>query len=94
MRIETSDFAIDKESKKIVLEDENEIKQIIRIINSLEFSKETCDGLNSYILTINGNEKYGIETYNNYHITSSSKGEAKLTDEQTNIIKEIISKYF
>ena len=39
-------------------------------------------------------EKYGIETYNNYHITSSSKGEAKLTDEQTNIIKEIISKYF
>lgn len=92
--IETSDFAIDKESKKIVLKDEKEIKQIIQIINSLEFSKETCDGLNSYILTINENEKYGIEAYNNYHITSSSKGEAKLTDEQTNIIKEIISKYF
>ena len=60
----------------------------------MKFSKETCDGLNSYILTINGKEEYGIETYNNYHITSSSKGEAKLTDEQTNILNEITSKYF
>ena len=93
--IETSSFEINTENKKIVIEDKNEIRQIIQIINNLEFSEETCDGLDSYELIINGNEKYGIETYNNYHITSSKlKGEAKLTNEQTNILKQIIDKYF
>lgn len=93
--IRTSDFIIGIENKQIVLKDETEINEIINIINNLDFSEETCDGLSDYILTINDDEEYGIEIYQDYyHITDKSKGEARLTEEQTNIIKEIISKYF
>ena len=93
--IRSSEFIIGAVDKKTVLKDETEIANIINIINDLHFSKETCDGLSHYILTINDKEEYGIEIYNNnYHITDKSRGEAKLTEEQTNIIKEIISKYF
>lgn len=93
--IRTSDFNIGVEKKKIVINDITEIKNIENIIHNLDFSKETCDGLSYYILTINDNEEYGIEIYpNGYHITDKSKGEARLTEEQTNTIKELISKYF
>lgn len=93
--IRTSDFNIGAEKEKIVINDATEIKNIENIIHNLDFSKETCDGLSYYILTINNNEEYGIEIYPNvYHITDKSNGEARLTEEQTNIIKEVISKYF
>lgn len=93
--IRISDFNIGAEKKEIIINDATEIKNIENIIYNSNFSKETCDGLSSYILTMNDNEEYGIEIYSNgYHITDKSKGEARLTEEQTNTIKELISKYF
>lgn len=85
--------------KKCTLNQE-EIYVMFEIINNLTFTKETCDGIADYYIKLNTDAKenyqsYGIEIYSNqYHIVSRDKGEAILTKEQMEKIKEIINKYF
>lgn len=73
---------------------------MFEIINNLSFKKETCDGIADYHIKLNTDaqenyQSYGIETCSNqYHIVSRGKGEAILTKEQTEKMKEIINKYF
>lgn len=84
-------------AKEYILNQE-EIYTIFSIIDNLTFSNETCDGLPTYFIRYNSQEKegfitYGIEIYESvYHITSDSKGEAILTAEQKEEIDEIIKK--
>lgn len=79
---------------------QEEIYEIFNIIDNLQFSKETCDGLPSYVIKYNSKDKegfitYGLEVYNTtYHITAGEKGEAILTNEQGEKISRILSKYF
>lgn len=92
-------FRVDTENKSITLNQE-EIYEIFNIIDNLQFSKETCDGLPSYYIKYNSEEKdnfitYGLEIFNSqYHITSSEKGEAILSQEQRKVLDEILNKYF
>lgn len=85
--------------KKYTL-NQKEIYEIFNIIDNLQFSKETCDGLPSYIIKYNSKDTegfitYGIEMYNGiYHITAGEKGEAILSIEQTEILEKILNKYF
>ena len=84
-------------AKEYILNQE-EIYIIFNIIDNLTFSDETCDGLPTYFIRYNSQEKegfitYGIEIYENtYHITSDSKGEAILATEQKEEIDKIIKK--
>ncbi len=84
-------------NRKYTLNQE-EIYIIFNIIDNLTFSKETCDGLSTYFIKYNSEEKesfvtYGIEVYENeYHITSNGKGEAILSSEQKEKLNEIINK--
>lgn len=74
-------------AKEYILNQE-EIYTIFSIIDNLTFSNETCDGLPTYFIRYNSQEKegfmnYGIEIFESaYHITSDSKGEAILSTEQ------------
>lgn len=83
--------------KKYTLNQE-EIYTIFSIIDNLTFSKETCDGLPTYFIIYNSEEKenfisYGIETFEKeYHITSNDRGEAILSNEQKEKLDEIIKK--
>ena len=83
--------------KKYTLNQE-EIYTIFSIIDNLTFSKETCDGIPTYFIKYNSEEKegfitYGIEIFENeYHITSEEKGEAILSNEQQKQLDEIINK--
>lgn len=92
-------FGEKDENKSITLNQE-EIYEIFNIIDNLQFSKETCDGLPSYYIKYNSEEKdafrtYGLETFNSeYHITSSEKGEAILSQEQRDKLDKILNKYF
>lgn len=71
--------------------------EIINIIKNAVFTKDTCDGLNDYLIYINmsKNEEYGIEIfgYNNVHITNIKKGEAKLDSTSSKVINDILNKY-
>lgn len=84
-------------AKEYILNQE-EIYTIFSIIDNLTFSSETCDGLPTYFIRYNSQEKegfitYGIEIYESaYHITSNSKGEAILSSKQKEEIDEIIKK--
>ena len=84
-------------ARKYTLNQE-EIYVIFNIIDNLTFVNETCDGIPTYIISYNSNEKenfisYGIEVFNSeYHITSNEKGEAILSSEQTEKLNEIIKK--
>lgn len=84
-------------AKEYILNQE-EIYTIFSIIDNLTFSSETCDGLPTYFIRYNSQEKegfitYGIEIFESeYHITSNSKGEAILSTEQKEKIDEIIKK--
>ena len=84
-------------ARKYTLNQE-EIYVIFNIIDNLTFVNETCDGIQTYIISYNSNEKenfisYGIEVFNSeYHITSNEKGEAILSSEQTEKLNEIIKK--
>ena len=84
-------------AKEYILNQE-EIYTIFSIIDSLTFSTETCDGLPTYFIRYNSQEKegfmtYGIEMFESaYHITSDSKGEAILSTEQKEEIDKIIKK--
>lgn len=79
---------------------QEEIYVIFNIINKLTFSTETCDGFPDYYINYNSEEEngfvtYGIEIFDNaYHITSDSKGEAILSQEQKEELDKIITKYF
>lgn len=84
-------------ARKYTLNQE-EIYVVFDIIDNLTFVNETCDGIPTYIINYNSNEKenfisYGIEVFNSeYHITSNEKGEAILSSEQTEKLNEIIKK--
>ena len=84
-------------ARKYTLNQE-EIYVVFDIIDNLTFVNENCDGIPTYIINYNSNEKenfisYGIEVFNSeYHITSNEKGEALLSSEQTEKLNEIIKK--
>ena len=84
-------------AKKYTLNQE-EIYVIFNIIENVTFINETCDGIPTYFIRYNSEEKenfisYGIEVFDNkYHITSNEKGEAILSGEQTKELNEIIKK--
>jgi hypothetical protein len=92
-------FEIDGETKRVTLNQE-EMYEIFNIIDNLEYTKNTCDGLPNYMIKYNSeNEQcfinYGVETYTStYHITTEEKGEAILSQEQLIKMNEIIEKYF
>ena len=95
--IETTGLSSVTPIKKYTLNQE-EIYIIFSIIDNLNFSKETCDGLPSYFIKYNSEEKekfvtYGIELFDKeYHITSNEKGEAILSSEQKEKLNQIIKK--
>lgn len=84
-------------AKKYTLNQE-EIYVIFNIIENVTFINETCDGIPTYFIRYNSEEKenfisYGIEVYDSeYHITSNVKGEAILSSEQTEKLNKIIKK--
>lgn len=84
-------------AKEYILNQE-EIYTMFSIIDNLKFSNETCDGLPTYFIRYNSQEKegfmtYGIEVFESaYHITSDSKGGAILSTEQKEEIDKIIKK--
>lgn len=84
-------------AKEYILNQE-EIYTIFSIVDNLTFSNETCDGLPTYFIRYNSQEKegfitYGIEIFESeYHIISNGKGEAILSTEQKEKIDEIIKK--
>ncbi len=88
------------EEKKTVTLNDEDTSALYQIIQFLEFKKETCDGLSNYYISLNSEtennlEQYGLETYESaYHITAKNQGEAILSEEQRNIVKQIINKYF
>lgn len=88
------------EEKKTVTLDDEDTSTLYQIIQFLVFKKETCDGLSDYYISFNSEtennlEQYGLETYeSSYHITAKNQGEAILTNNQMDIVKQIISKYF
>lgn len=85
-------------AKKYTLNQE-EIYVIFNIIDNLTFINETCDGIPTYFIRYNSEEKenfisYGIEVFDSeYHITSNEKGEAILSSEQTEKLNQIIKKF-
>lgn len=78
---------------------QEDIYIILNVIDNLQFTAETCDGIPSYYIKFNSEEKesfliYGLEIYENeYHITNSNKGEAILNQEQKGQIDNILNKY-
>lgn len=82
-------------AKKYTLNQE-EIYVIFNIIDNLTFVNKNCDGIPTYFIRYNSEEKenfisYGIEIFDSeYHITSNEKGEAILSSEQTEKLNEII----
>ena len=95
--IQTTGLSSTTPMKKYTLNQE-EIYIVFNIIDNLTFIKETCDGIPTYFIRYNSEEKenfisYGIEVLDNkYHITSNEKGEAILSGEQTKELNEIIKK--
>ena len=87
----------EEDAEEINIEIIKEANEIIDIIKNAEFTKDTCDGLNDYLMYINmsENEEYGIEIfkYDNVHITNIEKGEAKLDSTSSKIINDILNKY-
>ena len=87
------------DEKKATLNQE-EIYEMFKIFNNLNFSKETCDGLPTYVIKINDKDEkcfksYGLEVFeNSYHITARENGEAVLSSKQKNELDKIINKYF
>ena len=82
--------------KKYTLNQE-EMNVIFNITDNLTFSKETCQGLSTYIIRYNSEEKdglvvYGIETYDKEYHMRGNDGEAILSDEQREQLDKIISK--
>lgn len=97
--IETA-FENNENGKKAETLNQEEIYEIFNIIDNLKFTKETCDGLPSYYIKYNSENQdgfviYGVEVYDNeFHITSSEKGEAILSDSQKEQLENIISQNF
>lgn len=90
--IEITSLKLGDKSKTVKVVDE--IKNILNIIDNLEYKQETCDGLASYNITYN-NLTYGLEIYDKeYHIRAGEKGEAVLSLEDKNYFKFLIEKYF
>jgi len=95
--IQTTGLSSTTPMKKYTLNQE-EIYIVFNIIDNLTFINETCDGIPTYFIRYNSEEKenfisYGIEVFDNkYHITSNEKGEAILSGEQTKELNEIIKK--
>lgn len=93
-------FILEGESQNKITINQEEIYDMFEIINSLNFTKETCDGFPNYCIKINSREKenyktYGIEVYSNaYHITLAEKGEAIVAKEQAEKLSKILEKYF
>lgn len=93
-------FIIEGESQNKITLNQEEIYDMFEIINSLNFTKETCDGIPNYCIKINSREKqnyktYEIEVYSNrYHITLAEKGEAIVPKEQAQKLSKILEKYF
>lgn len=91
---------LEGESQNKITLNQEEIYDMFEIINSLNFTKETCDGIPNYCIKINSREKenyknYGIEVYSNaYHITSVQKGEAIVPKEQAEKLSKILNKYY
>lgn len=93
--IETTKTIIESDNAYQRVEIIQEVQEIQEIIDNLEFSSMTCDGIDEYEIILNDNEKYGIEIYQNEcHITSREKGEAILNSVQTDSIMKILNKYF
>ncbi len=88
------------EEEKTITLNQEETREIIEIINSLDFKEETCDGICKYYINLNSDEKelyknYGIEVYSNrHHITLTANGEAIVTKEQSQKLNKILEKYF
>lgn len=103
-KVTTIDIQATGLSSRIPIEkytlNQEEIYIIFSIIDNLTFSNETCDGVPTYYIRYNSEEKedfitYGIETFENeYHITSNDKGEAILSKEQKEKIDKIINKLY
>lgn len=97
--IETA-FENNENGKKVETLNQEEIYEIFNIIDNLKFTKETCDGLPSYYIKYNSENQdgfviYGVEVYDNeFHITSSEKGEAILSDSQKEQLENIINQNF
>ena len=97
--IETA-FENNENGKKVETLNQEEIYEIFNIIDNLKFTKETCDGLPSYYIKYNSENQdgfviYGVEAYDNeFHITSSEKGEAILSDSQKEQLENIINQNF
>ena len=97
--IETA-FENNENGKKVETLNQEEIYEIFNIIDNLKFTKETCDGLPSYYIKYNSENQdgfviYGVEVYDNeFHITSSEKVEAILSDSQKEQLENIINQNF
>lgn len=90
--IEITSLKLGDKNKTVKVVDE--IKNILNVIDNLEYKQETCDGLASYNITYN-NLTYGLEIYDKeYHIRAGEKGEAVLSLEDKNYFKFLIEKYF
>ena len=95
--IETNGLSSVTPIKKYTLNQE-EIYMIFSIIDNLTFSEETYDGIPTYFIKYNSQEKENFVTYgikvleNSYHITSNEKGEAILSSEQKEELNKIIEK--
>ena len=74
----------------------DEMYILANLINNLTFSdpNETCDGISNYIIKYNNEDiTYGIEVYDDViHIVKAGGGEAVLSNEQSEMVKNIINK--
>lgn len=87
--------AVNEANEDIVtyIEITDEANQIEDMLYNLKFSENTCDGINAYNIILDNGKKYGLEIYDDTcHITVGGRGEAILSKEQSNLIKNIIEK--
>lgn len=90
--IEITSLKLGDKNKTVKVVDE--IKNILNILDNLEYKHETCDGLATYNISYN-NLTYGLEIYDKeYHIRAGEKGEAVLSEEDKNYFKFLLEHYF
>lgn len=95
IEIKETGLSSERPAKSYTL-NQDEMYALAKLIDSLTFSEETCDGMIDYFIVCTDEQElksYGIELYSDVtHITSAGAGEAVLNDEQREQVNEILKK--
>ena len=93
IEIKETGLSSEKPAKSYTL-NQDEMYELAKLIDSLTFSEETCDGMSDYFIVCTDEQElksYGIELYSDTtHITSAGAGEAVLNDEQREQVNELL----